>query len=243
MVFTLVCVIVALTVAVGDESSNVSRAVLVADDVDAQLEDEDSNVEWLIQSELKARIAARESQIRETRRYTSDRAAKDALLQAMADDVRSRKLQTISEVQATNGPLFPVWEEDLIPDESKVFATISPNVSVDVRPPIPLNPEAGCDVTAMAHCPTDLSQCLGTHAEDRDSSCECFSSNGKCYRQYGCLEMLPKSTINFCFYRLYCTMDQCEGSGASAAAPFGGYLLLLLLLACVMLLLGRQDER
>jgi hypothetical protein len=215
--------------------------LLIPEDADPQFEDE--GAEWVPESELRRRMAA-VAQERETERYRMEHAAKARALAerkrhaaAMADlaarssgraapqPAPERSLQgAVDETPTpTPGPLYPVNPEDvaIALDEFGVpvtFAEVTPNRSTDSRPVVPLKAAAGCKAEAAAACAPQLSHCLGLDAENRELACACFRANGRCYRDVGCIELLPKETINFCFRRFYCPMDDCEGAGSAAVA-------------------------
>lgn len=139
---------------------------------------------------------------------------------------KDRRLQDVEATATpTNGPIYPINPED-IPVEVDVFGVPvmfrepETNRTKDTRPDVPLVPEATCRTDEIVRCPSLLSSCLGIDAENREAACECFRQNGKCYKESGCFEMIPKTTINFCFYRFFCEMDQCEGAGALSLHQF-----------------------
>lgn len=222
---------------------------LLPDDVDPQLLDgqdhADIPVEWLSAGELKRRMlqhqgqrgyenvqerlkAAAAASLKEKSDYFSEKRAGYARETAQQEDEGAkgpggrRRLQTSDEV--ATGPLFPVFEDDLAPNLTAVFGMPPTLFRPSGMNPVPPPELANCDAEAAALCGPALSQCLGLHLDvsQRAAACLCFQEHGRCFRRTGCIELLPRADVRFCYNRLFCNRDLCMGNGVGALGPVSG---------------------
>lgn len=131
---------------------------------------------------------------------------------SVAGAAGARRLQTVA-----GGPLYPVFADDLPPNITATFEkpTLLTRPTTLVPVPIPVPPS--CDVRGIAWCAKNLSDCLGRNVENRLGACGCFLVHGKCFKAPGCIELLPRVDVLFCFDRLFCDRDTCVGNGAGGA--------------------------
>ncbi len=126
-----------------------------------------------------------------------------------------------SAVSNVSGPTTPIFVADLPPDESLAFQGSQPTAlpTRDPRFPVATFALKGCDLAAVkSSCPAALSSCLAQTVSVSSGICACYFSYAQCYAALGCIEQLPPAEVDYCFKHLACSLDQCEGSGSSAAA-------------------------
>jgi hypothetical protein len=124
----------------------------------------------------------------------------------------TRRLQTVA-----TGPLYPVFADDLPPNITATFEKPMLLIRPTTLVPVPISVPASCDVRGITWCAKNLSDCLGRNVENRLSACGCFLIHGMCFKAPGCIELLPRVDVLFCFDRLFCDRDTCVGNGAGGA--------------------------
>lgn len=216
-------------------NKGLSRPVVLLDDeVDPQ-DEWDERVQWLTANELRERLLKVDQEGRS---------------QDVADPLPNAKrrldvmVAPAGDINSLDGPVYPVFEDDLPPDEEKTFAgehlLIKPEKLRIIEPSM----QPGCDLLEVADCGPQLSRCLAQDISDYDNNiCPCYFQHGQCYARAGCNEMLPRSDIQYCFNVLHCSKDDCLGKSPPPPKKPNYWWFLLLLLLVPFILYGFYRHR
>lgn len=145
----------------------------------------------------------------------------DSRLQIGSDGTARQLRFTVPGLQDnTSGPLFPYFYDDLPPNEAEAFRRPTAQPTADLRSLLSSvsTPIPGCNYTKVPGCGTALTACLLQDPVDRELVCNCYYDRGQCLRNLGCYDTMSRAELNYCFNELRCSMDDCEGITAGAAA-------------------------
>ena len=143
------------------------------------------------------------------------------------------------------GAMVPIYQQDVPANPNVTFAGVVEVARPNPNNPLPAYVAPGCLLTSAYACSAALSACLGglvspsptppinalglpstVDIAARSGLCACYAAHSACWQAKGCIDNLPRSDVDYCFYTIACPMLSCQGSGAAAGALAGAALAL-----------------